>query len=60
MAEKENPTLKVIAEKCRDIKYGSWEIRLKIHQGRVVGFEQIKSPLLKYSENWEKEKEEEK
>lgn len=45
---KTEQTLQAIQEKCAQIKYGEWQIKLIIHNGEIVGFEQEHAPLIRF------------
>ena len=47
---KPNPALEQIKKKAQEIKFGDWEIRLIIHSERVVGFDELKPPVVKFRE----------
>lgn len=47
MADKENQILDFIIEKCKEIKYGEWEVKLTIHNKELVGLDDLKPPMHK-------------
>ena len=38
----------VVTKKCEHIGFGEWEIKLIIHNGECVGFDQLKDPVIKF------------
>lgn len=45
---KTEQSLQAIKEKAEQIKYGEWTIKLMIHTGEIVGFEQEKAPVIRF------------
>jgi len=52
---KTEETLKVIKEKCEQIEYGEFSVKLYIHAKEITGFDQIDSPIIKFRAKGEKE-----
>ena len=48
MDDKTEQTLKALVEKCEQIKYGEWSVKLYIFKQQIVGFDQIGSPVIKF------------
>jgi len=46
----EGKTWEVLAEKVKDIGYGTWLIELRIHKGKCVGFKQKGTPEIEFRE----------
>lgn len=45
---KTSQTLKALAEKCEQFKFGSWKIEVLFHEGEITGFNQIQPPEIKF------------
>ena len=38
----------VIVKKCKQIGHGEWPIKLLIHDGDLVGFDEMDRPVIKF------------
>ena len=50
MPEQLKTVFDAIKEQANSIKYGEWKIVLIIYDGRVTGFDQLESPVIKFRE----------
>lgn len=52
LAEPNKTTFEALAEIAKDIGFGEWDVKLIIHEGRIVGFDHIphKPPVQKFRE----------
>jgi hypothetical protein len=45
---KTDETLEVLKKKCKQVGYGELEVRLIIYQDEIIGFDQLKEPIIKF------------
>ena len=45
---KTDQTLEVLKKKCEQIDMGEWEIKVYVYRGEIIGFDQLKAPLIKF------------
>jgi len=41
----------VLNQKAQDIGYGDWSVKLVIFEGKIIGFDQIDAPVIKFRES---------
>lgn len=53
MKKKENQTIFELKKRAEYIKFGSYKINLIVHQGRIIGFDQLAEPEIRFRESKE-------
>ena len=51
--KKGNQTVVELKKRAEYIRFGNWKINLIIHQGRIIGFDQLAEPEIRFRENKE-------
>lgn len=54
--KKKNQTFIELEKRAEQIRFGTYDIRLFIHKNRIMGFDQLAEPIIKFRESKEEEK----
>ena len=44
-------SIDIISQKAEQIKYGEWKVKIYIHDGKIVGFDEVEPPIIKYRDS---------
>jgi len=51
--KKRNQTFLELKKRAEYIRFGNWKVNLIIHQGRIIGFDQLAEPEIRFRESKE-------
>ena len=52
-AKKKNQTIIELKKRAEQIRFGTYDVRLIIHKSRIIGFDQLAEPVIRFRESKE-------
>ena len=53
MKKKKNQTVVELEKRAEQIRFGTYDVRLLIHKNKIIGFDQLAEPVIKFRESKE-------